>query len=107
MFFSEPLLSTWISADFAADAADPMRLLGAAALMVALSGAPADVARGLGRPAWVLAFTMTAAIVGLAVALVVVESRGAAGAAFALCAGLAVSTMPFRSWSHESSWVCH
>ncbi len=95
IFFSEPLLSIWINPDFARDAADPMRLLGVAALMVALSGAPADVARGIGRPAWVLAYTAGAAAVGLGTALLVVESHGAAGAAFSLCLGLTISTIPF------------
>jgi O-antigen/teichoic acid export membrane protein len=93
--FAHPLLATWIDPGFASMAAGPLRFLAGAALMLALSSPPADVARGLERPAWVTAFTASAAIVAIGVAFVAVTTHGAAGVAFALFAGLCVATIPF------------
>ena len=92
--FAEPLLSTWIDADFAAQAADPLRFLAGAGLMVALSAPAADVARGLGRPGWVLVYTVSAGAVAILAGLVFVEPHGAAGVAGALCLSLTITTIP-------------
>lgn len=94
-WFAAPLLAAWIDPAFASTAASPMRLLSAAALLLAMSGAPADVARGLGRPAWVLLYTGTVAALTLTAALLLVQSDGASGAAVALLFGLSVCTVPF------------
>jgi len=90
--FAHPLLTAWVDEEFADLAAGSMQLLAIAALVLALAGPPADVARGLGRPSWVLIFTTAGAIVGLSTTLVAVGSLGATGAALGLLAGLAVAT---------------
>jgi O-antigen/teichoic acid export membrane protein len=93
--FADPLLTAWVDEEFSDLAAGSLQLLAIAALVLALSGPPADVARGLGKPSWVLAFTTAGAIVGLGTTLVAVDSLGATGAALGLLAGLAVATPPF------------
>lgn len=92
--FAEPLLAAWIDPGFAAAAADPLRFLSGGALMIALSAPPADVARGLGRPGWVVWFTFAAAAMELAFALALVTRYGATGVALALCMGLVIATLP-------------
>ena len=93
--FAHPLLSTWIGSGFAADAALPLRLLAVAALFVALSAPPADVARGLGKPGWVLGYTLAAAVIGIGVSIPAVDRWGADGAALGLLVGLTVTTPVF------------
>jgi O-antigen/teichoic acid export membrane protein len=90
----EPLLATWISPSFAADAIGPLRFLTVAAVMLALSGPAADVVRGLGKPAWVAAYTISVAIITLIAAFALVTVHGAAGVAAALLGGLVVGTSP-------------
>lgn len=92
--FAEPLLAAWIDPDFAAAADDPMRFLAGGALMIALSAPPADVARGLGRPGWVVWFTLAAAALEVTFALAFVTSHGATGVSIALCLGLVIATLP-------------
>jgi len=92
--FGEPLMATWIDARFAAQAAGPLRFLAGAALMLALSGPAADVARGLGRPGWVVVFTVASAGLTVVLSLVLVSAHGAAGVAFALCAALTMTVLP-------------
>jgi O-antigen/teichoic acid export membrane protein len=92
--FAPTLLGVWVSPDFALAAAPSLRLLAAAALVLALSGPPADVARGLGRPGWVLAYTFAVAIVGIGASVVAVPSHGPVGAAFGLLLGVLVGTFP-------------
>lgn len=91
--FAEPLLATWINAGFAARAADPLRLLAWAGLMVALSAPAADVARGLGRPGWIVVYTVASGVLAVLLALVLVSASGAAGVAGALCLSLTPTTV--------------
>jgi O-antigen/teichoic acid export membrane protein len=93
--FADPLLAAWVGSNFGSDAADPLRLLAGAALLLALSAPPADVARALGKPSWTLGFTIAAASIGLLVAFAAVGPWEATGAALALFAGLAAATPPF------------
>ena len=93
--FAHPLFATWIDDGFADDAAGAMRWLAVAALMVALSAPPADVARGLGRPAWVVCFTAAAAALAVGLSFVLVESGGASGVAEAMAVALIVTVIPF------------
>jgi O-antigen/teichoic acid export membrane protein len=93
--FAHPLLATWIDPHFAAQASSPLRFLGVAAVMLALSAAPADVARGLGSPRWVAAFTICAAVVAVGAAFALASAHGAGGVAAALALGLTVATVPF------------
>jgi O-antigen/teichoic acid export membrane protein len=90
-----PILSAWIGPGFADDAIGPLRFLGGAALMVALSAPAADVARAAGRPSWVAAYTLAAATLSIAGAFALVPSHGATGAAAALCVALVAATLPF------------
>jgi O-antigen/teichoic acid export membrane protein len=93
--FSEPLLAAWIGPDLANEATPPTQLLALATLMAALSAPPADVARGLGRPSWVLVYTVAAAVVGISTSILAVPSMGASGAALGLLGGVLVATPPF------------
>jgi O-antigen/teichoic acid export membrane protein len=90
-----PLLTTWIGLDFADDAIGPLRYLAVAAVALAVSGAPADVARGLGHPMWILVFTASAAAISMAGSFVVVTRYGATGVAGALCVALTCATTVF------------
>lgn len=92
--FAPTLLGAWVSPEFGVAAAPCLRLLAVAALFLALSGPPADVARGFGHPGWVLAYTSTVAILGVSISVVVIPSQGAGGAAFALAASVLVGTIP-------------
>ncbi|MGI8729317.1 MAG: lipopolysaccharide biosynthesis protein [Solirubrobacteraceae bacterium] len=93
--FGRPLLSTWIDAGFAADAVGPLRWLAIAALMISLSAPVADVARGLGRPAWVVWFTVVAAALALGGSFALVSGHGAAGVAGAMAIALVATVVPF------------
>lgn len=90
-----PLLATWISRPFADDAIGPLRYLAVAGVALALSAAPADVARGLGRPGWVAGFTGAAAALALGGSFSVVSRYGATGVAGALCGALVCATVTF------------
>ena len=94
--FGHVLLAAWIDPAFAADAFGPTRWLALAALMIGLSGPPADVARGLGQPSWVVWFTSAASSIALGCSFAMVSSEGATGVALAM-----VSTRmhrpPFRA----------
>jgi O-antigen/teichoic acid export membrane protein len=92
--FAPTLLGAWVSPEFGVAAAPCLRLLAVAALFLALSGPPADVARGFGHPGWVLAYTSSVAILGVSISVVVIPSHGAVGAAFALLASVLVGTIP-------------
>jgi len=91
--FAPTLLGAWVSPEFSRAATPCLRLLAVAALFLAIAGPPSDVARGLGRPGWVLAFTSSAAILGVVISMVAVPSYGARGAAFALCSSVLASTV--------------
>jgi O-antigen/teichoic acid export membrane protein len=93
--FADPLLRAWVGADFASQAADPLRLLAATGLVLALAGPPGDISRGLGRAGWGLAHGIVAAGVGILVAVPAVERSGATGAALGLLIGVSVATPPF------------
>ncbi len=92
--YSFLLLRVWLGVDFAVHATPPLRALAFATLVLALGGPPADVARGLGHPRWVLAYTVAVAIAGLAFALWWVPTAGAFGAASATAASLTIGTAP-------------
>lgn len=93
--FADPLLSAWVGSDFASQAAGPLRFLAAAALVLALSAPPADVARALGRPGWVFAFTLAGAAVAIGATVLLVDPHEATGAALGLLTGLSLATGPF------------
>ncbi len=95
MVFPGPLLTAWIGAEFARAAAPCLSLLALAALVLALSGPPADVARGLGHPSWVLVYTAFVAGLGLATSFWLVGPYRATGAALALLTGVVAGTLPF------------
>jgi O-antigen/teichoic acid export membrane protein len=90
--FAYSLLAAWVGSSFASDAALPLRLLSVAALFVALSGPPADVARALGKPSWTFAFAFTAAAIGIGISIPAADRWGADGAALGLLIGVAVAT---------------
>ncbi len=92
--FAPTLLSAWVSPEFGLAAAPCLRLLAVAALFLALSGPPADVARGFGHPGWVLVYTSSVAVLGVSISVAVISSHGAVGAAFALTASVLVGTIP-------------
>ena len=89
------LLTTWIGRDFADDAIGPLRFLAGAAVMIALSAAPSDVARGLNRPSWTVVYTASAAAIAVAGGIVLVGQHGATGAAAALFGALVLTIPPF------------
>jgi len=93
--FAHTLLATWIDPRFAATASAPLRLLTGAIVVLGLSAPPSDAARGFGRPALVTLYTAASAVAVLGLAFAVVPTHGAAGAAFALSLGLALTTLPF------------
>jgi O-antigen/teichoic acid export membrane protein len=92
--FARPLLSAWVSPDFARTAAPCLQVLAFAALVLALSGPPADVARALGRPRWVLVYTTSVAVLGVGLSLLLVSSYRAFGVALAVLLSLALATVP-------------
>jgi O-antigen/teichoic acid export membrane protein len=93
--FAHPLLTAWISAHFAATATAPLRLLMGAALMLALSGAPNDLARAFGKASLVTLYTVLASCACVAASLLAVPAHGPAGAALGLLTGLTLVTVPF------------
>ena len=93
--FAPTLLGAWVSLEFGLAAAPCLRLLAVAALLLALSGPPADVARGLGHPGWVLAYTLSVAVLGVGTSVMVIPSQGPVGAAFALSVSVLLGTVPF------------
>jgi O-antigen/teichoic acid export membrane protein len=92
--FARPLLSAWVSPEFARSAAPCLRVLALAALALSLSGPPADVARALGRPRWVLVYTTSVAVLGVGLSLLLVDSYRTFGVALAVFLSLALATGP-------------
>jgi O-antigen/teichoic acid export membrane protein len=92
--FAQPLLAAWVSVDFADQAAPCLRLLAAAAFVLAFSGPPADVARAFGHPLWVLVYTTGVAALGLGASLILVPAYRAPGAAVALLLSVVMGTVP-------------
>jgi O-antigen/teichoic acid export membrane protein len=92
--FARPLLSAWVSPEFARTAAPCLQVLAVAAVVLALSGPPADVARALGRPRWVLVYTTSVAVLGVGLSLLLVSSYRAFGVALAVLLSLALATFP-------------
>lgn len=95
LVFAEPILTVWLGADFAAQADDPLGILALAGFVLALSTPSAEVALGLGRPGWNLAYALVAGAVGTTVALLLAGGSGASGAALGLMIGVSVVTPPF------------
>lgn len=95
VIWGHPLLTTWIGRGFADDAIGPLRWLAGAAAMVAFSAPAADVARGLNRPSWTVAYTASAAAISVAGGFVLVAAHGATGVAAALGCALVLTTLPF------------
>lgn len=93
--YADILLTAWISRDFAAGSAPSLRLLAMAGLVLALSGPPADVARGLGRPSWVVLYSFAVAALAVGLSIVLIPSYRATGAAAAFLLALVVVTIPF------------
>jgi len=93
--FGKPLLAAWVTPEFARDAWPCLGLLTSAAFVLAVSGPPADVARGLGRPSWVLVYTTFVAAVAVGTSLCLVPPLGAVGAALASLLSLLLITVPF------------
>jgi O-antigen/teichoic acid export membrane protein len=92
--YARPLLSAWVSPAFAETAAPCLQVLAVAALVLSLSGPPADVARALGRPRWVLVYTTSVAVLGVGLSLLLVDSYRTFGAALAVLLSLALATAP-------------
>ena len=92
--FGRTLLGAWVNPEFGLAAAPCLRLLVAAALLLAISGPPADIARAFGHPGWVLAYTSSVAVLGVGMSLAVIPSYGTVGAAFALFASVFSGTIP-------------
>ncbi len=92
--FAPTLLAAWVNPEFGVSAAPCLRLLAVAALFLALSGPPADVARGFGHPGWVLAYTFSVAVLAVGISLVAIPGRGPVGAALALSASVVAGTIP-------------
>jgi O-antigen/teichoic acid export membrane protein len=95
VIWGHPLLATWIDRGFADDAIGPLRYLAGAAVLVALSAPAADVARGLNRPSWTVAYTGGASAISVAAGLLLVGRHGATGVAAALGLALVLATLPF------------
>ena len=95
VIWGHPLLTTWINRDFTDDAIGPLRFLAGAAAVVALSAAPSDVARGLARPSWTIAFTATAALIAVGAGFLLVGPYGATGVAAALLVAVVLTALPF------------
>jgi O-antigen/teichoic acid export membrane protein len=93
--FAYPLLAAWVGNGFAHAAADPLKLLSAAGLFIALGAPAADVSRGLNRLRWILVYASTAAVIAVGSAIVLADKHGAKGAATALLLGTAITTLPF------------
>jgi O-antigen/teichoic acid export membrane protein len=92
--FAPTLLGAWVSPEFGLVATPCLRLLAVAALLLAISGPPADVARGFGHPGWVIAYTSSVAVLGLGISIAAIPSHGTVGAAFALTVSVLVGTIP-------------
>jgi O-antigen/teichoic acid export membrane protein len=92
--FADVLLAAWISPEFAHAAAPCLRILSLAALVLSLSSAPADVARALGHPRWVLVYTTLVAVSGVGLSLKLVSAHGAAGVSLAFLSSLLLGTVP-------------
>ncbi len=93
--FADPILTAWLGADFAAEAADALTFLALAGFLLAVSTPSADVAAGVGRPAWNLAYALAAAAIGITVGATTCRGIGASGAALGLLIGVSVVTPPF------------
>ena len=93
--FAEPMLTLWLGADFAAEIADPLRLLAVAGFLLAVSTPAADVAHGVGRPGWNLAFNLAAGGIGITATVLLAGRSGADGAALGLLIGVSVVTPAF------------
>jgi O-antigen/teichoic acid export membrane protein len=92
--FARTLLGAWVNPEFGLAAAPCLKLLVVAALLLAISGPPADIARAFGHPGWVLAYTSSVAVFGVGISVVAIPSYGAVGAAFALFVSVLVGTIP-------------
>ena len=90
--FADPLSRHGSATEFGQQAVGPLQLLAGAAVAVALSAPPADVARGCGKPSWTLLFTLAAGVTGIVTAVLTVGELGAAGAALGLLVGLGLTT---------------
>jgi O-antigen/teichoic acid export membrane protein len=95
--FGQTLLAVWVSPDFARDASPCLRLLAPAALVLAETSPGADVARALGRPAWVLAYTSGVALVATGACFALIPGYGAVGAALALLVGMIAGFFPLTA----------
>jgi O-antigen/teichoic acid export membrane protein len=93
--FSRTLLTAWIDASFAARATPALEWLSLAAVMLALSAAPADVVRGAGHPRWIAVFTAVTAALAVGLSFALARSDGAGGAGLALAGALVITTPPF------------
>lgn len=93
--FAEPILTLWLGADFAAEIADPLRLLAMAGFVLAVSTPAADVAHGVGRPGWNLAYNLAAGATGITATVLLARESGADGAALGLLIGVSVVTPAF------------
>ncbi|MDA8069365.1 MAG: lipopolysaccharide biosynthesis protein [Actinomycetota bacterium] len=93
--FAHPLLVAWIGGTFAERTTLPLQFFAGASLFWGLGSAPADVARGFGRPGLVSAYTAAGAITALALSFLLIPDYGASGAACAVCVSGAFITVPF------------
>jgi O-antigen/teichoic acid export membrane protein len=93
--FGETLLAAWIEPGFAAQAVSSLRPLALVVLVLGLSGPPADVARGLRRPQWVLAYTLATGGLGVAAAFGVAAAQRGPGVASAMLGAMLLTTLPF------------
>ncbi len=93
--FGEPLLGAWIGDEFSRGAGPALRWLAIGTLVQSFSTAPADLARGLGRPEWVFAYTVFTAILGIAGSFLFVPHWQATGAALGYLLGVGVIGLPF------------
>lgn len=93
--FASPILRTWVSDEFASNAADPLRLLAAAGLMIALGAPLSDVTRALGRIKWMLILGGTTALLSVTLAIPLSQRFEATGASLALLLAVTATTIPF------------